>query len=75
MTLKRDKNSHPYSASREQIEIEQKVIESFNGRKQAKDLLEHAKRAVEIAIEQSEQAAIDSLESILDASLEVANQP
>ena len=48
-----------------QTEIEQKVIESFNGRKRAKDLLEHAKRAVEIAIEQGEQAAIDRLESVV----------
>ena len=45
-----------------QTEIEQKVIESFNLRKQAKDLLEHAKRAVEIAIEQDEQTAISWLE-------------
>ena len=47
-----------------QTEIEQKVIESFNLRKRAKDLLEHAKCAVEIAIEQDEQAAIDWLESV-----------
>ena len=47
-----------------QTEIEQKVLESFNGRKRAKDLLEHAKRAVEIAIEQDEQTAIDWLESV-----------
>ena len=48
-----------------QTEIEQKVIESFNLRNRAKDLLEHAKRAVEIAIEQDEQAAIDWLESVV----------
>ena len=47
-----------------QAEIEQKVDESFNLRKRAKDLLEHAKRAVEIAIEQDEQAAINWLESV-----------
>ena len=47
-----------------QSEIEQKVIESFNLRKRAKDLLEYAKRAVEIAIEQDEQTAIDWLESV-----------
>ena len=52
-----------------QTEIEQKVFESFNLRKQAKDLLEHAKRAVEIAIEQDEQAAIDWLESVVGTSL------
>ena len=50
-----------------QAEIRQKVIESFNGRKHAKDLLECAKRAVEIAIEQDEQAAIDWLESVSQA--------
>lgn len=32
--------------------------------KRAKDLLEHAKRSVEIAIEQEEQAAIDWLNSV-----------
>ncbi len=48
-----------------QVEIEQKVTESFNGRKRAKELLENAKHAVEIAIEQDEQAAIDWLESVL----------
>ncbi len=47
-----------------QTEIEQKVLESFNLRKHSKDLLEHAKRAVEIAIEQDEQTAIDWLESV-----------
>ena len=52
-----------------QTEIEQKVIESFNLRNRAKDLLEHAKRAVEIAIEQDEQAAIDWLESVVGTSL------
>ncbi len=47
-----------------QTEIEQTVIESFNLRNRAKDLLEHAKHAVEIAIEQDEQAAINWLESV-----------
>ena len=46
-----------------QAEIEHKVIESFNLRNQAKRLLECAKHAVEIAIEQDEQAAIDWLAS------------
>lgn len=46
-----------------QTEIQQKVIESFNLRKQSKHLLECAKRAVEIAIEQDEQAAINWLEN------------
>ncbi len=40
----------------------------INSRKHAKDLLECAKRAVEIAIEQDEQAAIDWLEAV-DMSL------
>ena len=57
----------PKIEAEKQAEIEQKVIESFNGRKRAKDLLEYAKRAVEIAIEQDEQTAIDWLESVLDA--------
>ena len=47
-----------------QAEIQQKVIESFNLRNHAKDLLEHAKRAVEIAIEQDEQTAINYLKSV-----------
>ena len=45
-----------------QAEIEQKVVESFNLRKRAKHLLECAIRAIEIAIEQDEQAAINWLE-------------
>ena len=47
-----------------QSEIQQKVMESFSLRKHAKDLLEYAKRSVEIAIEQDEQTAINWLESI-----------
>ena len=54
----------PKIRAEKQAEIEQKVIESFNLRKRAKDLLEHAKLAVEIAIEQDEQAAIDWLDSV-----------
>ncbi|MDE0012487.1 MAG: restriction endonuclease subunit S [Candidatus Poribacteria bacterium] len=54
----------PILHQEKQAGIEQKVIESFNGRRRAKDLLEHAKRAVEIAIEQDEQTAIDWLESV-----------
>lgn len=46
-----------------QTQIQQKVIESFNLRKQSKHLLESAKRAVEIAIEQDEQSAITWLEN------------
>ena len=54
----------PKIREEKQSEIEQKVIESFSLRRRAKDLLEHAKSAVEIAIEQDEQAAIDWLESV-----------
>lgn len=41
-----------------QIRIQEKIIESFNLRKHSKHLLECAKRAVEIAIEQDERLAI-----------------
>lgn len=44
-----------------QSEIQQKVIESFSLRKQSKHLLECAKRAVEVAIEQDEKTAINWL--------------
>ena len=57
----------PEIKEEKQAEIEQKVIESSNLRKQAKDLLEHAKRAIEIAIEQDEQTAINWLESVLQS--------
>ncbi len=46
-----------------QLEIQQKVTETFSLRKQSKQLLENAKRAVEIAIEQNENKAIQWLES------------
>ena len=54
----------PIIRAEKQAEIQQKVVESFNLRNHAEDLLEHAKRAVEIAIEQDEQTAIDWLESV-----------
>lgn len=54
----------PILQKEKQAEIQQKVIESFNLRNRAKDLLEHAKRAVEIAIEQDEQTAINYLQSV-----------
>ena len=54
----------PKIRAEKQTEIQQKVLESFSLRDQAKHLLEHAKRAVEIAIEQNEQAAIDWLDSV-----------
>lgn len=53
----------PILTETKQTEIQQKVIESFNLSKQSKHLLECAKRAVEIAIEQDEQTAIDWLEN------------
>ena len=45
-------------------EIQEKVLESFRLRKRVKDLLEYAKCAVEIAIEQDEQTAINWLDSV-----------
>ena len=44
-----------------QIEISDKVKESFTLRKKSKQLLEDAKRAVEIAIEQDEDIAVQWL--------------
>ncbi len=52
----------PKIAQNTQDEIQQKVTESFNLRKQSKHLLECAKRAVEIAIEQNEEAALKWLQ-------------
>ena len=52
----------PILPKEKQAQIQQKVTESFNLRKQSRHLLECAKRAVEIAIEQDEQAALDWLE-------------
>jgi restriction endonuclease S subunit len=45
-----------------QSQIQQKITKSFNLRKQSKHLLECAKRAVEISIEQNEDAAIKWLQ-------------
>lgn len=45
------------------FQIQQKITESFNLRKQSKHLLECAKRAVEIAIEQNEDTAIKWLQT------------
>ena len=53
----------PILEEAKQSEIQQKVIESFNLRKQSKHLLESAKRAVEIAIEEDEKTAIDWLKN------------
>ena len=54
----------PKIREEKQTEIQQKVLESFTLRKRAKELLESAKRAVEIAIEQDEQTAINYLETV-----------
>ncbi|MCG9132766.1 hypothetical protein J5I95_13895, partial [Candidatus Poribacteria bacterium] len=54
----------PLLSEDKQAEIQRKVVESFNLRNHAKGLLEHAKRTVEIAIEQDEQTAINWLESV-----------
>ena len=53
----------PNMSMEKQIQIQQKVVESFRLRQQSKYLLECAKRAVEVAIEQDEQTAIDYLEN------------
>ena len=52
----------PILPREKQTQIQQQVTESFSLRKQSRHLLECAKRAVEIAIEQDEQAAFDWLE-------------
>ena len=52
----------PILSEEKQVQIQQKVTESFSLRKQSKHLLECAKRAVEIAIERDEQTALDWLE-------------
>ncbi|MCF6148909.1 MAG: hypothetical protein E3K37_09640 [Candidatus Kuenenia sp.] len=53
----------PLLPESKQLEIQQKVNESSSLRKQSKLLLECAKRAVEIAIEQDEKTAIKWLEN------------
>ncbi len=50
-----------------QLEIQQKVTESFNLRKQSRQLLESAKKAVEMAIEQDEKTAIDWLKGKINS--------
>ncbi|MCI5130472.1 MAG: restriction endonuclease subunit S [Candidatus Electrothrix sp. EH2] len=59
----------PLISKSNQLEIQQKVSEAFKLRKQSKHLLECAKRAVELAIEQDEQAAMDWLEKETGALL------
>ena len=53
----------PILPKEKQTQIQQKVTESFDLRKRSKHALECAKRAVEMAIEQDEQTAMDWLEN------------
>ena len=53
----------PILAEDKQIQIRQRVAEAFALRRRSKHLLEYAKRAVEIAIEQDEQTALAWLKS------------
>ena len=53
----------PLLSEERQVEIEQRLSESFRLRNHSKKLLEYVKEAVEIAIEQGEQAASNWLES------------
>ena len=53
----------PLLSEEKQTQIQQKVTESFKLRKQSKHLLECAKRAVEMAIEQNEKTAINWIEN------------
>ena len=53
----------PILAEDKQIEIRQRVAEAFALRRRSKHLLESAKRAVELAIDQDEQTALDWLEA------------
>lgn len=53
----------PIVDSEIQNQIQQKIIESFNLRKQSKHLLECAKKAVEMAIEKDEETAMEWLEN------------
>ncbi len=48
-----------------QTQIQQKIAESLRLRQQSKRLLESAKKAVEIAIEQDEQTAIKQLKQVI----------
>lgn len=57
----------PIVDSEIQNKIQQKIIESFNLRKQSKYLLECAKKAVEMAIETDEETAIQWLESHINS--------
>ena len=53
----------PVLDDKKQKDIQQKITEAFDMRKQSKHLLECAKRAVEIAIAQNEAAAMKWLKA------------
>ena len=63
----------PIFTEDKQTQIQQKVIESFDLRKQSRHLLECVKRAVEIAIENDEQTAIKWLGSGNQRNTNVTN--
>ena len=56
----------PILPKEKQTQIRNKITASFELRKQSRQLLECAKRAVEIAIEQNEQTAVEWLENATD---------
>ena len=62
------KTAIPILPENQQIQIQQKVTESFTLRKRSRHLLECAKRAVEIAIERDERAAIRWLENATEVA-------
>ncbi len=53
----------PLLETEKQQQIQENIIESYNLSKRSKQLLDVAKRAVEIAIEQDEQTATNWLEN------------
>ncbi len=57
----------PILSEAKQTKIQQKVTESFNLRKQSRHLLESAKKAVEMAIEQDEKTAINWLKNEIES--------
>lgn len=62
-----EKTLIPILDMEKQEQIQQKITESFNLRKQSKHLLECAKKAVEMAIEKDEETAMQWLESQIDS--------
>ncbi|MFZ3059807.1 MAG: hypothetical protein WA102_08710 [Candidatus Methanoperedens sp.] len=62
-----EKTLIPILKEGKQDEIQQKITESFSLRKQSKQLLECAKKAVEMAIEKDEETAMQWLDSQIDS--------